>query len=226
VSKSPLEPVARAATVRSTVYERLRAAIIQGALLDGQALASTELSAQLGVSRTPVREALVRLVQDGLALETDSGQVIVRPVSRAEIASFFELRAELERYAARQAVARGTAEWVVRLQESERTLAEAVDADAPAARQVELNDEFHALLYEGSGNALLRRALTDLEAATARRAIHALYERADPHTTVREHRRIVAAIEARDAEEAARQAGAHVERAGVELLALFESRRP
>ena len=224
-SRSPLRPIVRSMSMRSEVYERLRRAIIEGVLPDGSTLVSTELSAQLGVSRTPVREALVRLVHDGLAVETDAGQVIVRPVRRGELESFFEIRAELERLAARRAAERSTEKSLALLRDAEQRVAKAVADGATGARQVELNEEFHRMLYEGSGNELLARALLDLEAMTARRMLDRLYERADAERTVREHRAIVAAIEAGDAEEAGKAAAAHVEHAGRDLLAIFDRER-
>jgi DNA-binding GntR family transcriptional regulator len=174
------------------------------------------------VSRTPVREAIVRLVHDGLAVETGSGQVVVRPVTREELRSFFEIRAELERLAARRAVERLDRIWLGRLKSSEEQLEAAVEAGASPVRQVEHNESFHRLLYEGSGNVLLERAIHDLEAITARRLIARLYERADPQTTIRDHREIVAAVTAGDADAAAREAGAHVERAGDYLIGLLD----
>jgi DNA-binding GntR family transcriptional regulator len=215
-----LRPISRSESVRSRVYSELRRGIIQGALPEGSPLVSTELSARLGVSRTPVREAIVRLVHDGLAVETSSGQVVVRPVTREELRSFFEIRAELERLAARRAVERLDDALLERLERSEEQLEAAVEEGASAARQVELNEAFHRVLYEGSANVLLERAIHDLEAITARRLIPRLYERADPLTTIRDHRAIVAAIAGGDADGAASEAGAHVERAG-EYLAGF-----
>jgi DNA-binding GntR family transcriptional regulator len=220
--KQGLRPIGRSASVRSRVYSELRRGIIQGALPEGSPLVSTELSSRLGVSRTPVREAIVRLVHDGLAVETDSGQVVVRPITREDLRSFFEIRAELERLAARRAVERLDRAWLGRLERSEEQLEAAVDAGASPARQVELNEGFHRLLYEGSGNVLLERAIHDLEAITARRLIARLYERADPQTTIRDHREIVAAFTAGDADAAAREAGAHVERAGDYLIGLLD----
>jgi DNA-binding GntR family transcriptional regulator len=217
-----LRPISRSESVRSRVYSELRRGIIQGTLPEGSPLVSTELSAQLGVSRTPVREAIVRLVHDGLAVETEAGQVVVRPVTREELRSFFEIRAELERLAARRAVERLDQAWLAHLERSEEQLEAAVEEGASAARQVELNETFHRLLYERSGNALLARAIHDLEAITARRLISRLYERADPQTTIREHRAIVAAVAAGDAAAAAREAGAHVERAGDYLIGFLD----
>lgn len=104
-------------------------------------------------------------------------------------------------------------------------MADAVASGATAVRQVELNEEFHRALYEGSGNVLLDRALLDLETMTARRLLDRLYEHADAQRSVRDHRRIVVAIEAGDGETAAVEAAKHVELAGRDLLESFDRER-
>src|SRR5258706_5925050 len=102
-----MERIVRAANVRDEVYVRLRDAISDGSLVAGAALVSTDLAGRFGVSRTPVREAIMRLVQDGLAVEGAPGHgVSVRSVDRNEIEAFFEIRAALEELAARMTVLR------------------------------------------------------------------------------------------------------------------------
>ena len=102
-----MERIARGTTVRDEVYVRLRDAISDGSLEAGAPLVSTDLADRFGVSRTPVREAIMRLVQDGLAVEGAPGHgVTVRTVDRNEIEAFFEIRASLEELAARMTVLR------------------------------------------------------------------------------------------------------------------------
>lgn len=225
MARRTLRPIARSANIRSEVYERLRRAIVTGELPDGSALVSTDLSAQFGVSRTPVREALVRLVQDGLAVETQTGQVTVRPVMREELESFFEIRIELERFAARKIAERRTEASLQRLRSAEQRVADSVASGATRTRQVELNEEFHRVLCEESGNMLLARVLLDLEVMTARRFLARLYEHGDSMRSVHEHRMIVAAIEAGDAEKAAAEARKHVEQTGRDLVDVFDRMR-
>lgn len=222
MARSSLRPIARSASMRSEVYELLRRAIVSGELRDGSPLVSTDLASQLGLSRTPVREAIIGLVQDGLAVETATGQAIVRPVTRDELESFFEIRAELERLAAPKATERRTEASLARLREIEQRVADAVVSGLSPVRPVELNEEFHRALYESSGNPLLGRVVLDLGAMTARRLFDRLYEQADAERSVREHRAIVAAIEAGDAEGAAAATSAHVEQLGCDLIAIFD----
>jgi DNA-binding GntR family transcriptional regulator len=117
-----LRPIERAAPLRSEVYAKVREAIVDGTLAPGSALVSTELAGRLGVSRTPVREAIARLIQDGLAVDEGGGRAVVRPISRQEIADFFEIRAALEAVAARRAVERQHGRWLPRLRAAEERL--------------------------------------------------------------------------------------------------------
>jgi DNA-binding GntR family transcriptional regulator len=222
----PLAPVSRATTVRAQVYSRLRQAIGDGLLAPGSPLASTDLSERLGVSRTPVREAIARLVQDGLALEVENGQVIVRPVMREEIAAFFELRAALESLAARRLAERDDRAALAELEEREATLERRLGEGAPTDEQRRLNDDFHLALYDGSGNPLLRSVVGNLQALTTRNLVERLYERADADMTVRDHRAIISALRARDAEAAAVAARTHVERSGAYLVGLLADAGP
>jgi DNA-binding GntR family transcriptional regulator len=212
-----LAPIERT-SIREEVYGRLRRAITDGSIEPGAPLVSTELAERLGVSRTPVRDAITRLVQDGLAVDDGPGQVRVRPVVRDEIIGFFQIRAALEAVAAsRVATAPGDG-WHRRLEEAEKRLERRVAEGADRVEQTELNSRFHQTLYEASGNPLLPRLMADLEALTARRVLNRLYQRADPQATIDDHRALLRAITAGDADTAARVAQAHVERAAQALL--------
>jgi len=214
-----VERIARAATVRDEVYVRLRDAIGDGSLPAGAPLVSTDLADRLGVSRTPVREAIMRLVQDGLAIEGQPGHgVSVRPVDRKEIEAFFEIRAALEELAARMAVLRHEPDALEPVIAAEEELEREIDAGASPARQAELNHVFHLALYTASRNPLLARLVDGLEQMTTRRYLQRLYQGADPATTVRDHRAIVSALQAGDADAAGLAARRHVEQVAVYLL--------
>ena len=212
-----LTPIERT-SVREEVYGRLRRAITDGSIEPGAPLVSTDLAERLGVSRTPVRDAITRLVQDGLAVDDGPGQVRVRPVLRDEIIGFFQIRAALEALAARRVATAPADGWHRRLAEAERLLERRVAQGADPVEQTELNSRFHQTLYEASGNPLLPRLMADLEALTTRRVLHRLYERADPQATIDDHRALLRAITAGDGETAARVAQQHVEQAARTLL--------
>lgn len=89
------------------VYEQLRAEILDGDLAPGLSLAEVEISQRFGISRTPVREALGRLVADGLAEQSSGRGTAVSPISTDDIPPLFEVREALEVQSARLAARRG-----------------------------------------------------------------------------------------------------------------------
>ncbi|WP_394649023.1 GntR family transcriptional regulator, partial [uncultured Deinococcus sp.] len=86
----------RPTLVRDEVYEHLRRAVLDGELVPGERLGEAELCERLGVSRTPIREALMRLTQDGLLVAEANKGVRVRRVSAAEAQGAYVVREELD----------------------------------------------------------------------------------------------------------------------------------
>lgn len=104
---SSLKPIERPLALSDQVYQTLRANIHDGKILPGQALQEVQLAALLGVSRTPVREALTRLAGDGL-LSSDGRSFVVPSLSRADVDDIYELRGLLEPEALRRVAAQTT----------------------------------------------------------------------------------------------------------------------
>ena len=109
---SSLKPVERPLALSDQVYQTLRANVRNGKILPGQALQEVQLAAQLGVSRTPVREALTRLASDGL-VSADGRSFVVPSLTIADVDDIYEVRGLLEPEALRR-VAAQTANPVVR----------------------------------------------------------------------------------------------------------------
>jgi len=143
---------------------RLREMILAGDLPGGARIAELALVERLGVSRTPIRAALMRLEQEGLLEVLPNGGYAVRTFSERDVADAIELRGTVEGLAARLAAERGVAGVV--LNEARACLAE-IDAllEQPAlddegfTRYVRLNQRFHVLLAEMAGSAVLTREL-------------------------------------------------------------------
>lgn len=143
---------------------RLREMILAGELPGGARIAELALVERLGVSRTPIRAALMRLEQEGLLQALPNGGYAVRTFSERDVADAIELRGTVEGLAARLAAERGVA--AVVLAEARNCL-DAVDAllqrpaldDEGFTRYVELNQRFHTLLSEMAGSAVLSREL-------------------------------------------------------------------
>ncbi|WP_116998355.1 GntR family transcriptional regulator [Desertimonas flava] len=117
------------------VYERLRAGIVEGRYAPGARLVEQAIAAELGVSRTPVREALRRLESDGLVTSERNRGVVVRSISAAEIDDLYELRGRLESYAAELAAGRRTAEQLAALHAAAAEFSAAVEQVAAARRR-------------------------------------------------------------------------------------------
>jgi GntR family transcriptional regulator, vanillate catabolism transcriptional regulator len=143
---------------------RLREMILAGALPGGARIAELTLVERLGVSRTPIRAALMRLEQEGLLEGLPNGGYAVRTFSERDVADAIELRGTMEGLAARLAAERGVADGV--LEEARACLAEvdqllqrpALDDEA-FTRYVTLNQRFHNLLSDMCGSTVLAREL-------------------------------------------------------------------
>ncbi|GAA3886182.1 GntR family transcriptional regulator [Leifsonia kafniensis] len=189
-------------------YERLRDDIIHWRLEPGAPLAEIEVSARIGVSRTPVREALSRLINEGLVSNNSGRTAVVTPVSRAHIEQLFELREALETQAARLAARRRDSSSFESLKEAFLATTDAAAATNNVGTAAEsgdssdasylLADRLDAAIDEAMDNSYLRSALKDIRGhlARARRHAHANPIRLEQART--EHLLIIDAILRRD----------------------------
>lgn len=143
---------------------KLREMILAGELAPGARIAELSLVDKLGVSRTPIRTALMRLEQEGLLEALPNGGYAVRIFSEREVAEAIELRGTIEGLTARMAAERGVAPVV--LSEAQRCLRAIDDLlrdsaldDEAFSHYVVLNSEFHELLAELSGSAVMAREM-------------------------------------------------------------------
>jgi DNA-binding GntR family transcriptional regulator len=144
-------------TIGQQVYERLQHDVMAGALVPGAWLRELDLAVMLGVSRTPVREAVRRLAQDGLLEMSPNRGVQVRALSLAEAVDAYEVRALVEGAAARRAARRATDADLVELRGLLRAIDEIDAADAVA--HIQADNAFHdAIVRAASSDALLEVA--------------------------------------------------------------------
>jgi DNA-binding GntR family transcriptional regulator len=206
-------------TTQELVAALLRRAILSGKLPGGARLVQDQIAAQLGVSRVPVREALLQLEAEGLVrMQAHRGATVVARTP-AEIAELFEIRALLLSEAVRRVVPHLTDAQVRRLEEIEaRTRGE-----ADMAARMQLTHAFYAVLLERLDRPRLRAMIEKLEQEVERYLLS--LER--PHLG---HGQIVAACAARDGERAAALVREHLlqvgERAVERLAALREDEAP
>lgn len=210
-----------AAPLREQVLELLREAILDFRLKPGQRLIERELIDQIGVSRTTIREVLRELAAEGLvATIPQKGAVVVVP-SAEEAAEIYEVRAALEALAARRFVERADDARV-------RELRAAFDDFARVGKRtpddiralLAAKDRLYDVLLDGAGNSAIRSILGGLQARVRLLRATSLSQPGRAARSVDEMRAVIDAIEARDAEAAARACAAHVgEAASVGLAA-------
>lgn len=143
---------------------RLREMILAGELPGGARIAELSIVEKLGVSRTPIRAALMRLEQEGLLEALPNGGYAVRTFSERDVADAIALRGVIEGMAVRLAAERGVAPMVLAearacLHQIDELLREAALNDDAFSRYVVLNEKFHSLLGELSGSAFMGREL-------------------------------------------------------------------
>ena len=143
---------------------RLREMILAGELPSGSRIAELAIVEKLGVSRTPIRAALVRLEQEGLLEALPGGGFAVRTFSESDVTDAIELRGTIEGLAARLAAERGASSVVLAeartcLALIDEVLAPSSLDDAAFTRYVKLNQDFHNLLAEMCGSAVTRREI-------------------------------------------------------------------
>ncbi len=155
-----VQPVgSRPQSLTEIVFDRIRDAITSQTLTPGTRVSESMLSEMLNVSKTPVREALLRLCHVGLVEPTTRGLRVVLPNSEI-IRDAYELRSSLEAGAARTAAERAGREHRKSIVEAARlSLENAQAGDAEGFRQWDTN--FHAVVAEATGNKLLAKAITD-----------------------------------------------------------------
>ncbi|MFB7497704.1 GntR family transcriptional regulator [Streptomyces sp. NPDC056161] len=187
------------------VLDAIRHRILTGRLTPGQALVETELAAQFGVSKTPVREALKTLAGTGLVVPSPFKGVTVRTVDADMAREVHDVRLLLEPEALRRTVRRGA-----HLDEAREALDRAGRATGPAERSL-ANREFHRALYLPCGNPLLGRMLDEVRDQAA--LVSAVAWAADPtwQREADEHREILRLALAGDADGAAGALHTHIE---------------
>ncbi|HEX4790220.1 MAG TPA: GntR family transcriptional regulator [Actinospica sp.] len=190
------------------VLDAVKHAILTGRLAPGQPLIETELAAQLGVSKTPVREALKTLAGAGLVTMSPYKGASVRLVDDALAHSVYDIRVLLEPEAVRRAAGRGEAATT-----SWQTAASALDlADVAGdrAERQQANRTFHRALYAGCGNDLMVGILDGLRDQTALVSTAVWTRNASWEQEAAEHRAILEAIRAGRADVAASLLEEHI----------------
>ena len=193
-------PLARG-LLRDDVYRRLREAIVDGTLAPGEQLRDGELATWLGVSRTPVREALLRLQQAGLVTATPGRSTTVASLDARAVRDAQAVVAALHEVAVRAAVALLTDDDVHRMREANKAFARALrrgDAEAALAA----DDELHGIPVKAAANEAVRAVLEEFT-PVLRRVERLRFSSLRGRDSVALHDQLIDACAARDADAAA-----------------------
>jgi DNA-binding GntR family transcriptional regulator len=192
---SQIQPV----SLREQVVAQVRTAIIEGRLKPNDHITEAILTEQLGVSRTPVREALILLEREGLVNFSPNRGAFVRAFDERDVADIFSMRTALENFTAELIIERLDDDDFARLDSLIEQQQQVIERrDFNSVRSIDM--AFHRYLVHGSGNRLLVRNWEEIVAQIAA----LLYMRAeampdyDEYLAVRDHQSIVAGYRARD----------------------------
>ncbi|MFE3192038.1 GntR family transcriptional regulator [Nocardia sp. NPDC059240] len=193
-----------------TVHRQLRQLVLSGELEPGAPLSVLALSARLGVSRSPVREAVQQLISEGLAVTVPHAGARVAVVDDERIREVLAVRAVLDGLAASCAATRLTESDLGKLTAILATQERFLRDNTDPARDTELDLEFHTFIRDRAGNATLASELARLEAQAHLYRGDLWTHPRNRSTALREHRRILDALESGHPADARAAAEAHV----------------
>lgn len=210
--------------IREITYEALKDAIISGAILPGERIVESTFAKRLNISRTPIREALRKLEQDGLIEYTPRRGVVVRSLRTEDIDEIYIIREALESLALTYAVQRVSPDGIARLRETMRGIAEHVD-DGDIDSASKRSRDIHIQIYRMSGMERLVSILNSLDEYMDRFSYMSLTDEARRHDAAREHGAIIDALEARDLDAVLAISKLHLEGARINCIRAYERRR-
>lgn len=183
--------------LRDVVFYTLRQAILKGELEPGERLMEMQLASQMGVSRTPIREAIRKLELEGLVLMIPRRGAVVAKITEKDLRDVLEVRSTLERLAIELACERMKEEDFTLLREAQEAFKEALETD-DITLQAQRDVEFHDVIYKATGNLRLIQMLNNLREQMYRYRLEYLKYDLAHQTLIEEHEAIIEALYKRD----------------------------
>lgn len=196
--------------LRDVVFNNLRQAILRGELKPGERLMEIQLARKLGVSRTPIREAIRKLELEGLVLMIPRKGAEVAQITEKSLRDVLEVRRSLEELAVRLACERMDAEGQQALEKAEQAF-EAVLGNDDITAVAEADVAFHGIIYMATDNQRLIQLLNNFREQMYRYRVEYLKRKECHPQLLAEHRDIVHAIAHGEAQEAARITCQHID---------------
>lgn len=196
--------------LRDVVFNTLRQAILKGELEPGERLMEIQLAERLGVSRTPIREAIRKLELEGLVLMIPRKGAEVAKISEKSLRDVLEVRRSLEELAIELACARMTEEDIDALNHAQNDFRVAVK-QGDAMTIAESDEHFHDIIYNGTGNTRLVQILNNLREQMYRYRLEYIKDEDKRQILLVEHDQILKAIRDRHVAEAKAAAREHID---------------
>lgn len=196
--------------LRDVVFNTLRQAILKGELAPGERLMEIQLAERLGVSRTPIREAIRKLELEGLVLMIPRKGAEVAKISEKSLRDVLEVRRSLEELAIELACQRMTEDEVKQLEDAQVSFKEAVNQGGAMAI-AESDEAYHDIIYYGTGNARLVQILNNLREQMYRYRLEYIKDADKRQILLIEHEKILKAIKGRHVAEAKEAMREHID---------------
>lgn len=196
--------------LRDVVFNTLRQAILKGELEPGERLMEIQLAERLGVSRTPIREAIRKLELEGLVLMIPRKGAEVAKISEKSLRDVLELRRSLEELAIELACQRMTEEEIDELEDAQRAFREAVDSK-DVMLMAEADEKYHEIIYQGTKNSRLVQILNNLREQMYRYRLEYIKDADKRQILLIEHDNILKAVRNRKVAEAKTAMREHID---------------
>lgn len=196
--------------LRDVVFNTLRQAILKGELEPGERLMEIQLAERLGVSRTPIREAIRKLELEGLVLMIPRKGAEVAKISEKSLRDVLEVRRSLDELAIELAIQRMTDEDIAALEEAQKQFRAAV-AGADAMTIAQQDENYHDVIYNATGNSRLVQILNNLREQMYRYRLEYIKDADKRQILVLEHDQILKAIKNRHVAEAKTAIREHID---------------
>ena len=196
-------------SLRGQVFDKIRSDILNGKYKRGEELVESSIGKELGISRTPVREAIRQLELEGLVQLVPNKGAFVTGISEKDVRDIYLIRARLEGLAARMAAKNITPELLDAMEET--VVLSEYHAKKEHYEQVcEMDSKFHKLLYKASGSRILEHTLTDFHQYVQRVRMTSIMKKRRMEKSNDEHDAILTAIREHDEEKAELVATRHI----------------
>lgn len=209
--------------LRDMVFDVLMNAIMRGQLSPGERLLEVQLAEEMGVSRTPVREAIRRLELEGFVVMLPRKGAYVAGLSIDDVENVYEIRTALETLAVRLAAQRMVDEDYRQLDELVERM-QATWQEGDVDNWVKLDASFHELLYKFSRNDRLVQLMSNVMEQISRYRILSLANVEVRHNSLAEHQEVISALRQRDSVEAEAAAARHIENTKQSLVRMLENK--